>query len=524
VARTTRRRNNAPIPYEVAQVGITGMRDSYDPTTGDPKKATLIQNGYPYLAEQGGGILDAPGFRLFGTQLGSAGLRTGQLVYQFTKQNGTQYTIVFVGGLMYQLNWGARTISPIALGGGVVVSNSAKLYAVTFSDKLIVSDGVNKPWSWDGTTFVSLANAPVAFGKPVVYYAKLFFINAANRLQFQWSEENDPTIGYATAIYDNTWIFGQADQNPLTALFATNEALYVFRERSIGYVSGAVTRTFRTDGTRSGISGSVGTTSPDSIIYRNGQIWFLDADGQAQVFGLGTEPIPIWEDFRENTRLIPRTILPLAVTLDYTPANLVLMGAAQVGSTIPNMFLVFHPDTREALAIWRGYSFTTAAMVKDDSLRPVIVHLSDDGYVYDHGNPEDSIFDYGFQSGTVAVQHKIVGTPQGWSFEREVDWSELTAIVRANSAMHLNLTYETPRGRGSSQAVVASGGYAVYGVGIYGVSLYAAATPELRRKIGIKKLGRWIKPEILHQTVGERFGFLGWRAMGYAMPSEINVP
>lgn len=518
------RRSRRPIPYEVTQIGITGMLDSYDPPTGNPRKASLIQNCYPYLSAETGGCLDRPGFRLFGTQLGSPGLRQGQLVCQFTKQVGTEYTIAFVGGLMYQLNWGPRTITPIALGGGVVLSTTAKLYAVTFTDKLVVTDGINKPWTWDGTTFAVLANAPVIFGKPVIYYAKLFGINAANRLQIQWSEENDPTIGYATAIYDNTWTLGQADQNQLTALLATNEALYYFRARSIGYITGAVTRSFRTDGTRAGISGSVGTTSPDSIIFRLGQVWFTDADGQAQVFHLGTEPVPIWEDFRENTRLIPRTILSLAVGLDYTPANLLLMGVAQVGSTIPNIFLVFHPDTREALAIWRGFTYTTAAMVKDDSLRPVVVHLSDDGYVYDHGNPEDAIWDDGFASGAVAVEHKIIGTPQGWNFSREIDWSEFTVVVRSTSPMHLNLAYTTPRGRGPTQALVATGGFALYGSGVYGVSRYSATSPEVRKKVGIKRLGRWIQPEIQHQTLGERFGFLGWQVLGFAMPSEIDVP
>lgn len=520
------RRGNRPIPYEVMQVGITGMRDSYDPPTGDPKKASIIQNGYPFMAGQMGGVLGRPGFRLFGTQLGTVGFRRGQLIFQFTRQNGTEYTIAFVGGLMYQMNWAARTITPIALGGGVTVSQTAKLYAVTFQDKMVVSDGVNLMWTWDGTTFANLVNAPVAFGKPVVYYAKLFVINAANKLQIQWSEENDPTLGWAMAIYDNTWIVGQADQQPLTALLASNEALYTFRLRSIGKIEGAVTRNFKTEGTRAGVSTTVGTASPDSVTFHNDEIWFLDADSQTHVIRAGTAPLPVWADFRETTRSIPRPYLDAAVGLNYTAAGLMLMCVAQVGSTIPNLILVFNGDTYEALGVWRGFTFLTIGMVKDESLRPVMVHLSDDGYIYDHGRPEDSIWDdfVGTAGGAVAIEHKVVGTPQGWEFDREVDWSELTIMSRADSNMNLSVRYETPRGYGTYQSAVAAGGFALYGLGVYGVATYARSTPELRKKLGIKKLGRWIKPEVQHQTLGERFGFLGWRAMGYAMPSEINVP
>lgn len=521
------RRSRAPVPYEVTQAAITGMRDSYDSTTADPRKAFLIQNAYPFLSEIGGGMVGRPGFRLFGTQLGAPGARNGQLITQLTKLNGTEHTIAFVGGLMYELDWGARTITNIPLGGGVVVNAAAKLYAVTFADRLVVTDGVNLPWTWNGAAFQVLVNAPVIYGKPVVYYAKLFCINAANRIQLQWSEENDPTTGYATAIYDNTWILGQADQNQLTALAASNDALYVFRERSIGKIEGAVTRQFRADGTRAGVSNSVGSKSPDGIAFHNDELWFVDADGQPHMIRPGAEPVPVWEDFRETIRLLPRVHLDEAVALDYTPAGLFLFALAQVGSTIPNLFLVYNPATPEAVAVWRGFGAMTAAMVKDDTLRPVMVHLSDDGFVYDHGRPEDSLFDdfTGTVGGAIAIEHRVIGTPQGMDLDREVDWSELTIIGRADSPMHLNVRYETPRGVSAYQQVVAAvGGYSVYGSAIYGVSVYSLPVPEIRRKIGIKRLGRWIKPEVQHQTVGERFGFLAWRALGYAMPGEINVP
>ena len=102
------------------------------------------------------------------------------------------------------------------------------LFAASIADACIVHDGTNTPLRvYDLDTLIpssaALSNAPVFYGQPVPYYAKLFAIKAAERNVIVWSEENDPTIGYESTPYSNSWEIGQTDQAPLYALAATNE-------------------------------------------------------------------------------------------------------------------------------------------------------------------------------------------------------------------------------------------------------------------------------------------------------------
>ena len=235
------------------QLSFDGMIDSLDTMVGSPRKAFLLQNVYPQDPELDGGLVGVPGFQLTeDSQKGSAGNRTTQRVYQYTQLDGTEFTVGFCGGKMYTYSWGGAAWTEKTLSGaGVVLDTSAKVFCVTFNNKLIVNpnDGTNEMFSWDGSSFVSLTESAPIFGQPVVYYAKLFGIKWAERTTIQWSEENDETSGYESSGFNNSWTLGQTDQETLHALHATNEALYYFRARSIGEISGAVTTNSAARGT-----------------------------------------------------------------------------------------------------------------------------------------------------------------------------------------------------------------------------------------------------------------------------------
>src|SRR2546430_9136670 len=115
--------------------------------------------------------------------------------------------------------------SHILLDGGTVLSTTAAIDAVNFANKLIITDGINTPVAYDGTSFTVLTNCPVLFGPPTVYYAKLFGITASDHHQLVWSEENDPTTGYTAGGFNNAWILGQTKQDAITRLLGTNAAL-----------------------------------------------------------------------------------------------------------------------------------------------------------------------------------------------------------------------------------------------------------------------------------------------------------
>lgn len=523
--RLTPRRQIAP-----AQISYTGMRDSYDPTTANPRKAKLLQNVYPQDASIGGGTVGRPGFQRSGNQLGSIGARTGQRRIQYTKRDGTEWTLDVVGGLIYRWNWATRAHTAIPLVG-VALSTTARVYYVLFNDAVIISDGVNVPFMLSESggvwTFTSLTNAPVAYGKPVVYAAKLFFIKAAERTTIVWSEENQPNVGYEAGGYNNAWALIQTEQEGLYALLATEGTLYYFRARSIGAISGAVTPAFATSATTEGVSQTLGTTSPGSVILAASYVWFLDADGHPQRFAVGgTVQLPeIWLDARETTRRLPRIYLESADAVDWLPANLVYFGVVGIVSTTPNMILAFDAQTGEFVAVHRGFSFTSLDIVKDADMVPTLGHTDIDGYAYDHGHPQGILWTDSIAGVATAISHIIEGTPIAFDVNDEKHFTRVDLSLRMSSQLtNLTFDYATPSGQSDAiQIASVPGAFSVYGVAIYGQDNYAAASLEQHIAIGVDGEGRSFRPRLRHNGLGEQIGVLGIEVEAFHVGAPVEA-
>lgn len=137
------------------------------------------------------------------------------------------------------------------------------------------------------------------FGQPVIYYGAVFWIYEQveatyARTTIGWSEPNEPTVGYQQTDYDNQWTLTQTSSNPLYVLIATNDALYYFREGSIGAVAGAPGVNFQGTATHDIVAGNVGCTWPRSAqLFRN-VIYFADAYGRLWRFVVGGTTEPLW--------------------------------------------------------------------------------------------------------------------------------------------------------------------------------------------------------------------------------------
>src|SRR3990167_7278799 len=212
---------------------LRAVRDAKQPPARQQDELLSFLNCYPQDTEVGPVLVGRPGFGLMGVQLGSGSNRRGQLVAQFTKRAGTTYTVVICGGKFYAYDWGTDTFTEVLdstdfSGASITLSATAKCYATTFADKLLVSDGVNVPWAWDGTSHGGLTkctNAPVIYGPPVVYYAKWFGIKNTARSTPVWSEEGEVNLGFEAGGYNNAWDLIQTRTEGLTALAASNQAL-----------------------------------------------------------------------------------------------------------------------------------------------------------------------------------------------------------------------------------------------------------------------------------------------------------
>lgn len=515
------------------------MRDSLDPSSStDPGLAYLLQNVYPPDAERGTSVVGRPGFQQAGAQLGSAGVRTGQLVYQFTKLAGTEYTVAIVGGKFYTFDWGTRAWTEVLIAAdfttsAITLSATAKCYAVTMADKMIVSDGVNVPWAWDGTSnggLTKLTNSPVLFGQPTVYYAKLFGIKNTERSTMVWSEENDPTTGYEAGGFNNAWELGQTDQEPLYALVGTNQALYYFRARSTGVISGAVNADFTTSGVHDGVSGVVGTQSPDATVYYEGRVYFPDADFRPHVIIPGSGAEPVWGDIRETIAGLDRAYAPQALGLYHPGLQLILFGVIPVGQTIPTLIIAIDPrqGSGQPVALFRGFSFQEWGIVKNASGQPLSMHLSNDGYAYDHGLPDGSLWDDALNAGTVAITHIVEPAPMGNDVSVEKRFSRADFNLRTESDLtDTTFNYETSRGlsaASSQTAPTVPGSFSRWDFAIWDTDLWSVASIDQHVAVGLNGFGRWIRPIVTHAMLGERFGLGVLRITAYPLNIDPSVP
>lgn len=510
------RRGQTPSLYRAGP--FIGMRDSLDPTTADPGRAMLLQNVYPLELDKPSAFDGRPGFQQAGAIGGDTNKRTGQLVYQFTKLDGTEYTVRIVGGQGIQtFNWSTRAWSTVVTvanltTASVTLSETARCYAVTFADLMVISDGVNTPFAWDGASgaggLTKMTNCPVIYGQPTVYYSKLFAIKNAERSTIVWSEENAVNTGYEAGGYNNAWTLGQTEQEPLYAITGTNEALYYFRARSSGYVAGEVSDNFTTDGTHEGVSQTEGTVSPAAVVYHGNQIYFLDADARPQVVVPGAGVRPIWEDLRQSIALMDPAELVDAVGVYDPTTRLVLFAMAEDAQTIPSAILVYNPVLNVPVAVWNGFTLNTMGVVKNSSGTPVLMHLGSDGYAYDHGTADGTLWDDGLNSGTVAITHAVEGPHLGADDRQDKHFRRMDWLLRSSTgASGMSVSYRTPRANSTPMsASIGATGSALWGFFNWGVGTWSSATAERHLALSIHGQGRWIRPRIAHSVLTERFG------------------
>jgi hypothetical protein len=290
-----------------------GVFDAPESIPADPRYlADALNVFFPYV-EQGGGAWQRPVWSIRNSgQLGSSNTRIGQGIHEHIRADGTIDRLFFLGGKMYSWN-GSSTFTDIT-PAATTISTTARIYCCSFNEKIIVSDGVNQPWSYAPATatraFINVdtnsgaGTAWVAQGPPVVYAAKLFFIirsksSTTYNSRIIWSEEIDETIGYVQTgggtTYTNKWDLSQTSNDPLTCLLATNVGLYYFRRHSIGFIAGAVNSAFQTTATHDAITTRQGTISPASVIQAHDCIWFLNEIGRPCRFAVGSSTIQdIW--------------------------------------------------------------------------------------------------------------------------------------------------------------------------------------------------------------------------------------
>jgi hypothetical protein len=496
-------------------ISYTGVQDSNDPTASGKRKAQELLNCYPETPEVGQGVVGRPGI-VCTKRVGPT--FTMQWVGQHTQKDGTSMTLCVAEGDLYKYTWASDTWAKVGTGGSFPATG--RVYAVSFFDDLIFqpNDGSTKPFAYDGgTTFTEISAAPICYGRPWVYYGKLFFIPDTTRTDIVWSDEADYTTGYTGS---QAWSVYQTSTDPLTAGFGTNEYMVLWRERSITTIFGAATSTFSSDGTLEGVSSEIGTLSPDSIVAGpGGDIWFVDRNNRPWVIRPGRQLEPTWKESLALTETMQRGTLQSEVGAAYwEPGDLIVFIMANSGSSAPAFFLTWRESTGEYAGFWHNnqgltgppatpanaFYATCIGTIVDTNGEPFLAFGDPGGYIYYFENPDGAVWTDQLAGNTnpQAIKHGITGGALGYDTisGKEFDEVHLTFGTAMSGA---TFALEVPTGTGTAQTLPTT-----------------TARDEYKVHVGLGDYGRWARPIITHATSGEQFRFLALTLLAFLDDEE----
>lgn len=522
-----------PVPEWLPSGPWRGVRDAQEPTAHDPAFLLQSLNVYRRPGTAGGAYVGRPGWaRMGATALGTV----VQGVIAWTNASGVVIRCAVVDGALQTYDpgtnaWTVAVTTANLTTASVTLATTGKVALVPFAGKLMVSDGVNPLITWDGTAgaggIAQIASVGPFYGPLVVYYAKLFGIKASARNTLLWSEENDPTLGYDVGGYNNAWDNPGGQTAPLHALAATNEALYVFRERFSIAITGAVNDDFQTAGTRANLSEEIGTVSPWAVQVIPQGVAVVDADGKPYLFRYGTPPTPLWADCWETVQGMPRAALPTALSGIEWQTQTLAFGVPDVGQTKPTRWLVFSLEDLQFMGVWRW-------AITADCAGPWITaagarrwaHAGTDGAVYQHGCTDTGPWNDALLAGAAYIQHEVTTGSLGYGIDRELHVDQIEAGLAAVDVSNVAVSYETPRGTSlplNVDTTAVTGGLQ-WDVDDWDEANWASASRDRRFRVGVAGRGRWVRVSLRHAEDAEQFGALMIRARCTATDGHPSVP
>ncbi len=359
-----------------------GVFNTKDPSDGGPNKWRDARNTYQPDTEDGGDTYARPGFSVLNAGNAiytSATPFKGQGAYTTFGLDALPINFLVFGGHLFRYDPATGLTTDVTpVGVAIDSATTTRVYFATMGGVMAVSDGINRPWvaanlsstPITGTyiDFDGMGTAWIAYGPPVVYGGSGFFVltsvnGVAARLDIAWSEPNDWTTGYQQTNFDNRWTLEQTGTTPLFGLAPTNVALYYWRERSIGSISGIVGPDLATTATHDAISTNVGSQSPQTFVLFNDTIFFCDQIGRPWMFKLGSAPQPIWHQLRGVVD-VSNTGYPLITAIVATAAFEATLNLYCVAIWTPN------PGSEASPTEWHAFDADTGTYLGKWSVGP----------------------------------------------------------------------------------------------------------------------------------------------------------
>lgn len=510
-----------PSPIVQTVGNFAGVTDSPVPMAADQQRLYRSLNCYVTTGLGSRVVKGRPGFTVMEDTL--SGTPATQWIGQFTLIDGTSTTIGIAGGELYSYDhgldaWTKEIDSTDLSGASITLSTTARCYCCVFANELIVSDGTNTPFSWDGTSgsgLTKLTNCPVIYGQPVVYYYKLFVIKNSEQDTIVWSEEGTPNTGYEAGGYNNAWTLGGTKNERIIALAARNDSLGIIRPRSTTTILGAVNDSFQTTGTRAAVSENIGTSSPGAVLVLDEGTVVLDSDCRPQFWPSGggyAERPAMWNDCETTVNAVPKNAFGTAQIVYDSITNLILIGMGDSSSTTQNQLLVFERTggVPNFVGVWNGFPIHVMGMVQDAQGQPLLAHGTSGGAFYLHGTPDDGPWLDGLVAGDTAISHEVIGPTMIYDADEDCRFSEATVAFYESDETDVSIDYETSQG---SSASTLDFTLAVAGVGgIWdqdnwdGANWAASGSGEFRQRVGLRGWGRWIRLRVVHNESNKRIG------------------
>lgn len=468
------------MPPQILRAGPwKGVLDTPDPFD-DQENPSLLQDATNlyFLDPQGStGAFARPGFAASGATISSTAGQAACL-YTMTALDGTIYRFLITNGKLYRLTGTgystATDVTPVGITIDASASPARRIYMKAFADELIVTDGVNRPWRGTNLsstpitgTYIDIDGAAGSWsaqGEPQVYAGTLFFIartvpvgsSVEAGVGMVWSEPFQPDIGYVQTTYANFWNLVEQVADPLYALWATNNYLYYFRERSIGAISGAPGVNFSTTASADMVAVNVGCTAPASICQFGDTIYFVDAIGRPHSFTADTTPRELWRQMRgqiEGTNVLsyPASTALRAVSVVVPQLNVVLMGGWAYDPSSTNLgpltLYCFDGQSGQYYGRWNGAA--TSGLTNIDALAQMKTSTGAATIgIYTTGTTKPVFLlsllgDANWKDNTVVVSRSIQTFRLGYS-SRQV-WSAAdTGTVIVQDSAPLTITVRTP--------------------------------------------------------------------------------
>ncbi|HCT57233.1 MAG TPA: hypothetical protein DGD08_08475 [Gemmatimonas aurantiaca] len=511
------------------QAPWVGMRDARETTAQQINKVLAAINFY--LAPGGGGraYVGRPGITVMGEDDPATEV---QAITTWYRPDGTGVTFRIADGAIDRFDWitdawvPALTASQIG-AASITLAASGRVQIVPFASGLVINDRVNPMFYWtgvDGTGMTELTNAPIARWV-WVKSAKLVAINAASPIEIQWSEENQPNLGYAAGGYNNAWELRQLGNAPLVAGIGRNDGQILFRERSCFSILGEIGPDFRAASTNSDISERLGTTAPWSLYNVEAGVVFVDADARPHLATFGTEPAPLWADCLEqlSATLIPRNAVYRAWTLEDRACGLLLIGLPAVATTQLTRFLAFDILSLQFVGLWNGIPADVLGMVQTDTGDPRWAHTVG-GTTYIHGGPGGGPWDDLFVEGAQAIPHALELPALGRDLTETLEVDTIEVGLSAALASRLTITGETSNGAMPMLEVpIPGGGGARIGQFVLGQDRLGAVSRDRRAMVGQIGSGRWVRPIIRHSIRGEPISITDVRVVAFKTGADPDV-